>query len=187
MKKKILLGLAAGLLCVGAVGAVAADWVFSQNASKDQSVPVVVKPATEQGDITITGAGSLTLDQGGVANAADLTKGITYDWGTISADYVSDNEANAGTITRTFTITLDAKLAAYVEFVSGNTGTWTDANETALVVPVLKYKTDKKPLTTAAYTTMISDLGGSYIAGGDTTIASLVNVNFKAVAEGANA
>lgn len=186
-KSTSLLAPLAGLIAI--VGAGFSVWYFDV-ADINKDGPTINTEVTEKvtyGEINVTTTDTLTLvlDQGGIANAADITKGISvvgaddspvasivaqYDAGTHYQTIV-DGGLNP---TITTTITISEGLRDYVtvsdsDFTLGTAGVFTrtstfnaqvtdltiDCSTTDNTNALFSYVTDMKPTTSEAYDTMV--------------------------------
>ncbi|MCI6788906.1 MAG: hypothetical protein MR606_03615 [Mollicutes bacterium] len=149
MKRKLMLGLLSAVGGLTIIGSGFSAWYFGDsNIVKNSNIDAHVTPlASAFGEITtsdISGV-SLQLDQGGYENAKDVTKGISFTYGTestfnsdITGTYTisGDNskKANDAGLKATFecVVTLKKEYAEFIEFKDGFYGeTFTRSSDTA--------------------------------------------------------
>ncbi len=201
-KSTSILAPLAGLIAI--VGAGFSVWYFDV-ADINKDGPTISTEVTDKvtyGEITVTTTDTLTLvlDQGGIANASDVTKGISvvgaddspvasivaqYDAGT-HYETIVDGGLNP---TITTTITISEGLRDYVtvsdgDFLAGTAGVFTrtstfaaqvtdltiDCSTTDETNALFSYVTGMKPTTSEAYDTMVDT-----VTAGTVTIAYSVS------------
>lgn len=191
MLNRKLLALVLPAVAVSAlVGSGFSAWYFNEEniegVYKDVNVSITNKVDKTVGTLTLneTQATTLTLDQGGYANATALDKGISFDKESVGAKFTFsdgsyDNLKSAGMkVQITTTVTFSANLLNYVEVIgytlTSNVYTVTeDASNTGWEKTIslmsgeqctfLKYKKDKKPQNSDDYDTMVDNLNGATI------------------------
>ena len=195
LNRKILALVLPAVAVSALVGSGFSAWYFSENSiegkSQDVNVSVTDKVDNAVGTLTLseTQATTLTLDQGGSANAAVLNKGISFDKESVGAKFTFGvgsyaNLDSAGMkVQITTTVTFTAELLEYVDVIglSGytpNSNVYTRTqdvvSDTGLTDTItlmsegnctfLTYKTGKKPLNSTDYGKMKDALADATIS-----------------------
>lgn len=150
--KKTKITLLSALACGAVVASGFAAWTFSGDASSEKTLGVEIAGATTSGNVEITAAGTLQLDQGS----------ITWDGFDVKATYTggSDSTENTdGTVVRSYTVTLDEALDDYIEIATGSTGNWTDG--TTITAPTFNWVAE--PHNKTEYDAMVAAIEDSQI------------------------
>lgn len=195
MLNRKLLALVLPTVAVGAlVGSGFSAWYFNEEnitgTNQNVNVEITGMVDTSVGTLTLdsTQATTLTLDQGGYANAAALDKGISFDKVSVGAKFTFSGNSYANLksagmkVEITTTVTFSANLLNYVE-VKGLVGYTPNSNVYTLTQDVtsaegltdtitlmsednctfLAYKEGKKPQSSAEYTAMVEALASATI------------------------
>ena len=162
-----------------------------KGVGQDVNVFITDKVDKSVGTLALNGtqATKLTLDQGGQSNFDKLDKGISFDKESVSAKFTfkeDDSFTNLDSagmkVQITTTVTFTAELLEYVDVIgltgyTPNSNVYTRTQNVVLAEGLtdtitlmsegnckfLTYKTGKKPLKSADYGAMVSDLNGAQI------------------------
>lgn len=136
--------LLASLACLTLIGSGAAVWTFGGGDIKTLSGTTVIADCETVGEVTVSGALTLTVDSG---TALQFTSTAAATYSTTSTKTVE--------VSRTYHITYADIFKTYFT-ISNVDGTWTDG--TAITAPTVSWIDGKDPTTKAAYEQMKSDL-----------------------------